>query len=374
MRRRRNPQNMEAPYDRADCLTDYAYVSENEDVRVLLSLAAAHGAALAPGACFGEPTSESAYRVWRSLKRDYPHRGYVLWARTSSSGVVAAFERAVSHEANATGRTLTVFMHAKSDGAVIKVLEGRTVVGELSTRSVFLTAGETDAIAREWSQAGIPRATRRRRRNPQNMEARSDRVIRHLVDRCGMSRKDAVDAVGRQRGESSDRPALTPEGLALFERAVDRMDFRILPYKAIFKLLPRTGMRIGEMVTMTWDRIDPDRGVFIVVGKNSDIREVPVTQDAWRILDAYVTADDPLSRSPHWVFPRYRGPDHVSVSRAGAAMRALRHEEPRLKDLTPHVLRHTFATEKLRECVGSDTIRDIMGHRGKRVAMLYYHL
>jgi len=74
------------------------------------------------------------------------------------------------------------------------------------------------------------------------------------------------------------------------------------------------------------------------------------------------------------VFPRMRGPDHVSTSRAGGAMRALRHEEPKLSDLTPHVLRHTFATEKLRECMPPAKLRDLLGHAGTRTAMLYYHL
>ena len=214
-----------------------------------------------------------------------------------------------------------------------------------------------------------------RRRNTQDLGDRSQRVIDHLVSRCGMSRKEAIEAVGKQTGEGSDRPALTPEGLALYERTVDKMDFRVPPYKTIFKLLPRTGMRIGEMVTMTWDRLDRGRGVWLVVGKNSDLREIPVTKDSWALLDAYEREYNPKSKGDgHWVFPRMRGPDHISVSRAGGAMRALRMEEPRLSDLTPHVLRHTFATQKLRECASPSEVRKLMGHRGQATAMLYYHL
>ena len=218
-------------------------------------------------------------------------------------------------------------------------------------------------------------ASNPRRRNPQDLGSRSQRVIDHLVSRCGMSRSEAIEAVGKQKGEGSDRPALTPEGLELYERAVKRMDIRVPPYRAIFLLLPRTGLRIGEMVTLTWDRLDRQRGVWLVVGKNSDLREIPVTKDAWRILDEYERDYDPKSKGDgHWVFPRMRGPDHVSTSRAGGAMRALRHEEPKLSDLTPHVLRHTFATEKLRECMPPAKLRDLLGHAGTRTAMLYYHL
>lgn len=212
-----------------------------------------------------------------------------------------------------------------------------------------------------------------RRSNPQNMEARSDRVIRHLVDRCGMSRAEAIEAVGQHKGETSDKPALTPAGLKVYDAAVKRV-IRLPVYKAMFLLLPLTGMRIGEMATLTWDKLDRQKGVWLIVGKNSDIREVPVTKEAWRILDAYEREDRPKDRSDHWVFPRYRGPDHVSTSRAGSAMRALRHDDKRLEALTPHVLRHTFATQKLLECSDMETLRDIMGHRGKRVAEVYFHL
>lgn len=223
-----------------------------------------------------------------------------------------------------------------------------------------------------WYDAGAPGA-KMRRKNPQNLTSRSERVIQHLVRKCGMSEHAAREAVGKQKGEGSDRPALTPDGLAIYEKAVKRV-IRMAPYRAIFLLLPRTGLRIGEMVTMTWDRLDRDRGIWIVVGKNSDVREVPVTRDTWKILDQYCAEYNPKSRSPHWVFPRWKGPDHVSTSRAGSAMRALRHDDKRLEALTPHVLRHTFATQKLHECASPEELRRVMGHRGKAVAMLYYHL
>jgi integrase len=212
-----------------------------------------------------------------------------------------------------------------------------------------------------------------RRKNPQDIGKRSERVVQHLVSRCGMSQKDAQEAVGSHKGETSDRPALTPGGVDLFERTVKRV-IRMPQYRAIMLLLPRTGARPGELATLTWDKVLRDRKTFLVIGKNSDIREIPVTKDAWRILDDYAKAF-PRSKQSEWVFPRNKGPDHVSVSRAGAAMRAIRHEEKKFGDaLTLHVLRHTFATEKLRECVSPAELGTIMGHRGKRVQLVYWHV
>jgi len=214
------------------------------------------------------------------------------------------------------------------------------------------------------------------RSNPQDLAKRREKVIRHLMDKAGMSEKDATAMVGKVSGEGSDRPALTPEGIDVFERAVKR-EIRSEPIKAMLLLLPRTGLRVGEIVTMTRDRVLEPAGQqprFRVIGKNSDEREVTITDKAYGILQRYEQAYQPQNRSPHWLFPTAKGPNHVSTAAVQAAVRALRKAEPRLDALTPHVLRHTFASEHLRRGGDLDWLREQAGWKGKKTALLYLHI
>jgi integrase len=218
------------------------------------------------------------------------------------------------------------------------------------------------------------------RMNPQDLAARRDKVVRHLIDVAGMSEKEAKAMVGKASGTGSDRPALSPEGVEVYERGVKRV-IRSEPLKAIMLLLPRTGLRVGEIVTMTRDRVLEPEGrqpKFLVVGKNSDIREVTITDKAYGILQRYEEAYKPQDKSPHWLFPKAKGPDHVSTASVQAAVRALRRAEPELDTadfkLTPHVLRHTYASEHLRRGGNLDWLRDQAGWKGRKTAMLYYHL
>ena len=214
------------------------------------------------------------------------------------------------------------------------------------------------------------------KRNPTDLADRADKVRHHLVHTCGMSESQARAAVGKGKGEGSDRPALSPAGLEVYGRAVKRI-IRSATIEAILLLLPRTGLRINEIVTLTHEQIErrpSGAAVFRVMGKGSKVREVPVSRKAMGILDRYLAKNAGMPRGPgDWVFPAKTG-SHISASKVQGAVRALRRVEPDLALLTPHVLRHTFATESMRQCADLKTLRNVLGHNSKRTSLLYYHL
>lgn len=202
---------------------------------------------------------------------------------------------------------------------------------------------------------------------------RRDKVIHHLTATCGMSESQARAATGKGQGEGSDRPALSPAGLEVYTRAVKRV-IRSRAIATILLLLPRTGMRINEIVTLTREQVrrhPSGAATFVVMGKGSKLREVPVSRKAMVLLDGFLASSG--NRSATWLFPASTG-SHVSASKVQAAVRALRISEPDLHLLTPHVLRHTFASETLRQCGDLKRLGLVLGHNSKRTSLLYYHI
>jgi hypothetical protein len=47
----------------------------------IIQMATKHRAAIGPGVCAGEPTKPAAFRVWNSIRRRYPHEGFLVWGR-----------------------------------------------------------------------------------------------------------------------------------------------------------------------------------------------------------------------------------------------------------------------------------------------------
>lgn len=155
------------------------------------------------------------------------------------------------------------------------------------------------------------------------------------------------------------------------DRILSETEFRALvdaaaPHlKPILLIAYHTGMRKGEILALTWDRIDLARRVIRLRGgdtKSDQARIAPLNEEA---MDALRTLP-PRVGSP-WVF-RFRGKRPVgSVKRAFANARI----RAGLKDVHLHDLRHTFVTNARRAGVDHLTIMAITGHRTTAVFKRY---
>lgn len=217
------------------------------------------------------------------------------------------------------------------------------------------------------------------RRPGERLEDRRERVIKHLCQTCGMSEREAKTIVGRAKGHASLRPALSEEGLDVYQSAVSReMQNPVL--RTILLLLPLTGLRINEACTLTWDRIIEHEGrpALYVMGKNSEERRVALTDKAAGLIDRYIDEMERTGRGRRldgaWVFPAGTGPNHVDTGRVQRAVRLIRRRHPRLQNITPHVLRHTYASLALGRCQDLKAMRENLGHKSKKTTLLYYHV
>lgn len=134
-----------------------------------------------------------------------------------------------------------------------------------------------------------------------------------------------------------------------------------------------TGMRTGEMLGMTWERVHFDqRLVLLDLGDQKAKRfdSVPLNETALAVLRRRLVIRQKHCPRSEWVFCHHDGTRIQSVKKAfrSACTKA------KLKRASPHSLRHTFTSWLVMAGVPMRTVADLCRHKDIRTTMLYAHL
>ena len=142
--------------------------------------------------------------------------------------------------------------------------------------------------------------------------------------------------------------------------------------RAMLTLLYGTGIRASECAGLTGRDIDWEERSIHVIGKGGHERTVPLNDEVVHILKQYRTARGPLQEDE----PFFRSREGGALSRNAIYERVRTNgRRARLeKRVSPHRLRHTFATHLIRKGVGLVTVRDLLGHRLITSTQIYIHL
>jgi integrase/recombinase XerC len=174
------------------------------------------------------------------------------------------------------------------------------------------------------------------------------------------------------RPREADALAEAPQGsddADPFERAIVSRD------RAVLELLYGSGLRVGEVATLTVDRIDVRRGRVLVLGKGSKEREVPISEYAVDALSTYLREGRSTiapDGSRQLFFNRRRKPFserdiRSMVERYGATLLPGRR-------VTPHTLRHSFATHLLEGGADIRAVQELLGHASVATTQRYTHV
>ncbi len=142
--------------------------------------------------------------------------------------------------------------------------------------------------------------------------------------------------------------------------------------RALLSLLYGTGIRASEAASLQEGAVDLDDRTIRVTGKGGHERVIPLNERVVEILRAYRRLRGP--RPPRSAFLRSRQDRALSRGAIYERVRCWAQKCGLTKRVSPHVLRHTFATHLVRAGVSIVTIRDLLGHRLITSTQIYLHV
>ena len=146
---------------------------------------------------------------------------------------------------------------------------------------------------------------------------------------------------------------------------------------ALFEVLYSTGCRISEVVSIAWEIVDFSRGCMIVTGKGSKDRLVIVGSRALAALEELRSvAERRFSRPVLPSEPVFLSDRQEPVSPRFVERRMKRYlaEAGLPTDLSPHKLRHSFATHLLDAGADLRSVQEMLGHASISTTQIYTHL
>ena len=144
---------------------------------------------------------------------------------------------------------------------------------------------------------------------------------------------------------------------------------------AIVELAYASGLRLAELRNLRLEQLHLDSGFISVIGKGNKERVVPVGQSAVASLHRYLARRAELvkPRSPGTVFLTRRGTAFAGVTLWLRIKKRVEHRGIE-KNVTPHMLRHSFATHLLENGADLRVIQEMLGHASISTTEIYTHV
>jgi integrase/recombinase XerD len=201
------------------------------------------------------------------------------------------------------------------------------------------------------------------------------RFYRHLLE-TGTIHEDPTREVEAPRLDARLPQALTEAEVEALLAAPDPGDPLGLRDRTLLEVVYATGVRVSELVGLALDRVRRDAGYLLVEGKGGKQRLVPLGEEALDWLERYLDHGRPALLGG-------RASDRVFVSRRGGSLtrqavwyrlRKYAREAGIDKPLSPHTLRHSFATHLLNHGLDLRSLQMLLGHSDLSTTQIYTHV
>jgi integrase/recombinase XerD len=165
------------------------------------------------------------------------------------------------------------------------------------------------------------------------------------------------------------------------EGTTGRERLRALRFCAVVEILYASGLRISELVTLPRSVLTGDGRVLTIRGKGGRERIVPLTPSAQAALQAYLALGDQggegLSRQvpTRWLFPSRGAQGHLTRQHMAVELKATAEAaglDP--NRVSPHVLRHAFASHLLDRGADLRSVQQLLGHADISTTEIYTHV
>lgn len=170
---------------------------------------------------------------------------------------------------------------------------------------------------------------------------------------------------------------LSPEEVARLMDAAGERDARGLRLKAMVELIYSAGLRVSELTSLPRAAYRKGAKALIIRGKGGKERAAPIGAEAAAALDAYlrVRAVFAGEEDSPWMFPSRGKTGRITPARFAQLLKDLAVKsgiDP--ARLSPHVLRHAFATHLLEGGADLRSVQDMLGHADITTTQIYTHV
>jgi integrase/recombinase XerD len=169
------------------------------------------------------------------------------------------------------------------------------------------------------------------------------------------------------------------EALLAAARAIDGGDG--LRLTALLELLYATGLRVSELVALPVAAVMRDQRVLVVRGKGGKERMIPLHDEAraavhrWLVARSADLAKRKKGATSPWLFPSHGGSGHLTRQRLGQLLKGLAADAGiDRRKVSPHVLRHAFATHLLDRGADLRSVQKMLGHADIATTQIYTHV
>jgi integrase/recombinase XerD len=275
-----------------------------------------------------------------------------------------AFLEMIAAERGGSANTIQAYRHDLED-----------YEGFLARRRVSLDAGSADdvrAYLARLQSAGLSPRTQARRLS-------ALRQFHRFLYGEGVRGDDPTGAVdGPRLGRPLPKVLDEPEVGRLLEAAQALEGAEGLRLVAMLELLYGAGLRVSELVSLRLQAVRQETGTLMVRGKGEKERVVPLTPPAIAALKAYGAVRarflKPGASSP-WLFCSHGAAGHLTRQRFAQMLKALAAAagiEP--GRISPHVLRHAFATHLVDHGADLRSVQQMLGHADIATTQIYTHV
>jgi integrase/recombinase XerD len=146
--------------------------------------------------------------------------------------------------------------------------------------------------------------------------------------------------------------------------------------RTMLEVLYATGLRVSELVNLKYSQVNTNQGVIRIMGKGNRERLIPLGEEAVRWLNEFIRAprnEILLDRTTDYLFPTRRG-DRMTRQAFWHIIKRYARKAVIEKELSPHTLRHAFATHLLNHGADLRVVQMLLGHSDLSTTQIYTHV
>ena len=169
---------------------------------------------------------------------------------------------------------------------------------------------------------------------------------------------------------------LSTEEVDMMERAIDLSKWEGQRNKAIIETLFSCGLRVSELVTLRFSDVFAKERYLRIVGKGGKERLVPISQQALHEIELWLYDRNLMTIKPgeeEYLFLNRRGA-HLTRTMILIMIKRTAAEAGISKTVSPHTLRHSFATALLKGGADLRAIQEMLGHEDIGTTQIYTHI